>query len=195
MGYVSPSSTAWRKGSIRFSLWTGQSCQPTQVPQHYLYPHTQGFLLHSFQFPPTTGHRGVVHMLYHTTCTSHSNFSEGHSPPPSLSQPYHFTVPTALHQQLYPLPFRQFWLVKFLVPTSSPLPLWHTYVQNSSNPKEASIFLQNITVNLNFYNMSQNPEDYHLYNICYEHLKTNSVVTCGHWHYNIQAEHMKCGWF
>jgi hypothetical protein len=30
---------------------------------------------------------------------------------------------------------------------------------------------------------------------CYEHMKTNSVITCGHWHYNIQTEHMKCGWF
>jgi hypothetical protein len=68
MGYGCNSSTAWRKGNIRFSLWTGQSCQPAQVT-HYLHPHKQGFLLHSFQFPPTTGHSGVLHMLYHTPST------------------------------------------------------------------------------------------------------------------------------
>ena len=69
MGYGSHSSTAWRKGSIWFSLWTRQSCQPAQVTQHYLYPHKQAFLHHSFQLPPTTGHGGgctyvTSHTLY-----------------------------------------------------------------------------------------------------------------------------------
>ena len=194
-GLQSQSSTAWRKGSISFSLLTGQSCHPAQVTQHYLYPHKQGFSLHSFQFPPTTSHRGVVHIThtlyislkFHTLLALKRPFTTTFSAVP-------FYCSYWLDQKLYPLAFRQFWLVKFLVPTSYPLPLWHTYVMNSANPEQASIFLQNL-INLNFYNMSQNTQDYHLYNTCYEHLKANSLVTCGHWHYNIQSEHMNCGWF
>lgn len=58
------------KKNIQFSLRTGQSSQPVQVT-YYLYPHKQGFLLHSFQFPPTTGYRGlyicnITHPLYLT---------------------------------------------------------------------------------------------------------------------------------
>jgi hypothetical protein len=150
-----------------------------------LYPHKQSFLLHSFQFPPTTGHSGAVH-ISHILYISLKFLSVGpkqaiHHHPHFLSCTIsQFLLPWTNSYTLYPLDSSDW--SNFLYPLPPPYQFGiHTckyrILPTLKRPAYSSKTSLSISTSATCHRTQKTI-------ICtipaMNTLKTNSVVTCGH---------------